>query len=73
MPTKKNKKDKDDRMIADYFKNLDKYQIEFGEKTILLWQCGGFYEIYSLKNEQTNQYLNPCLYHGRENMSASPA
>ena len=52
MPTKKNKKDKDDRMIASYFKNLDKYQNEFGEKTILLWQCGGFYEIYSLKNEK---------------------
>ena len=61
MPTNKNKKDKDDRMIASYFKNLDKYQNEFGEKTILLWQCGGFYEIYSLKNEKTNEYLNPCF------------
>ena len=59
--TKKNKKDKDDRMIANYFKNLDKYQTEFGEKTILLWQCGGFYEIYSLKNETTGEYINSNL------------
>ena len=60
MPTKKGK-DKDDRMIAEYFKYLTKYQNEFGNKTILLWQCGGFYEIYSLKNEETGEYLNPCF------------
>ena len=60
MPRKK-KEDKDERMIADYFKHLDKYQNEFGIKTILLWQCGGFYEIYSPKNEETDEYLKKTL------------
>ena len=49
MPRKKlkvNAKDKDNRMIANYFKELNKYYEKYGEKTILLWQCGGFYEIY---------------------------
>ena len=40
---------KDDRMIAEYFKYLEKYQKNLERKLLLLWQCGGFYEIYSLK------------------------
>jgi DNA mismatch repair protein MutS len=55
------KEDKDERMIADYFKYLKKYQLEFGMNTILLWQCGGFYEIYTPKNEVTGEYLNTCF------------
>jgi len=57
----KKKEDKDERMIADYFKYLKKYQLEFGTNTILLWQCGGFYEIYTPKNEVTGEYLNACF------------
>jgi len=57
----KKKEDKDERMIADYFKYLKKYQLEFGTNTILLWQCGGFYEIYTPKNEITGEYLNQCF------------
>ena len=53
------KKKKDDRMIADYFKYLEEYQNKFGEKTILLWQCGGFYEIYTLKDNTTGEYITP--------------
>jgi len=53
------KKKKDDRMIADYFKYLDEYQNKFGEKTILLWQCGGFYEIYTLQDINTGEYITP--------------
>jgi len=54
-------KKKDDRMVYNYFKYLDKYQNEYGPKTILLWHCGGFYEIYSLKNEETGEYINSCF------------
>ena len=46
-------------MIADYFKYLDEYQKKFGEKTILLWQCGGFYEIYTLQDINTGEYITP--------------
>ena len=41
-------------MLQNYFNTL-KFNInKFGEKTILLWQCGGFYEVYALKNEEKN-------------------
>lgn len=59
--SRKRKGDKDDRMIATYFKNLKKYQNEFGEKTLLLLQCGSFYEVYSMINDKTGKYLNPCF------------
>jgi DNA mismatch repair protein MutS len=61
MLNKKKTKQKDDRMVYSYFKHLTKYQNEYGPKTILLWQCGGFYEIYSLKNETTGEYIDPCF------------
>ena len=36
-------------MIAEYFNNLENYKKMYGRKTILLWQCGSFYEIYSMQ------------------------
>ena len=48
MPKLKKEK-KDDRMIADYFNNLENYIKKYGKRTILLWQCGSFYEIYCEK------------------------
>ena len=56
MPKNK-KKTNDDRMIDDYFKHLNNYQTRFGEKTLLLWQCGSFYEVYTMLDEN-NEYLN---------------
>tara|TARA_B100000795_G_scaffold267547_2_gene252596 strand:+ start:635 stop:3634 length:3000 start_codon:yes stop_codon:yes gene_type:complete len=37
-------------MIKNYFNNLRKYEKIYGDKTILLWQCGSFYEIYGFKD-----------------------
>lgn len=43
-------------MLQNYFDTL-KYNIsKFGKKTMVLWQCGGFYEVYALKNEKINDY-----------------
>ena len=47
---------KDDRMVAEYFRELNKYYEKYGEKTILLWQCGSFYEVYGIK-DQTGDML----------------
>jgi len=44
------------RMIDDYFDQLKKYYEKYGPKTILLWQCGAFYEIYTLKCPKTDNY-----------------
>ena len=43
-------------MIAQYFIELKKYYAKYGEKVLLLWQCGGFYEIYTLRNPNTNTF-----------------
>ena len=43
-------------MIKDYFENLKKYEKKYGEKTILLWQCGSFYEVYGLKDK--NEFIS---------------
>jgi len=42
-------------MINEYFHNLQRYEKIYGENTILLWQCGSFYEIYGLKDQ------NDCI------------
>ena len=54
----KKKEEKDDRMIAEYFNNLENYKKMYGRKTILLWQCGSFYEIYSMQNPETKEHLS---------------
>lgn len=54
---KQEKKVKDDRMIADYFRELKKYYEKYGEATILLWQCGSFYEVYAVEHPETKERL----------------
>ena len=41
-------------MMKSYFDNLKEYEKRYGKKTILLWQCGSFYEIYGLKDKNGN-------------------
>ncbi len=53
----KTKEKKDDRMIAEYFKHLNIYEQKYGPRTILLWQCGSFYEIYSTQDPNTKEFL----------------
>ena len=57
MPKSKKVGKKDDRMIADYFKHLTNYINKYGKKTILLWQCGSFYEVYSTQDPNTKEFL----------------
>ena len=47
----------DTRMIAQYFKEMIKYVEKYGKKTILLWQSGSFYEIYTIKDPDTDEFL----------------
>ena len=50
------KKEQQAPMLRNYFNTLDYNINKFGEKTILLWQCGGFYEVYALKNEDKKDF-----------------
>ena len=43
-------------MIKQYFEEDSKYTKKYGDKCILLWQCGSFFEVYSLK--KNNKFIN---------------
>ena len=40
-------------MIESYFYKLRELEKVYGEKIILLWQCGDFMEVYGYKNPDT--------------------
>ena len=46
----------EDSILIDYFKYTKIYQSKYGENTIVFMQVGAFFEVYSLKNPQNNQY-----------------
>ena len=33
-------------MIQNYFEIEEKYENKYGKKTVVLYKCGGFFEIY---------------------------
>jgi len=41
-------------LIKEYFELTKKYQDDYGENTILLMQCGAFFEVYGNYNKDTN-------------------
>jgi len=45
-------------LIKDYFELTKKYIFEYGEKTILLMQVGAFYEVYGIRNKNTDKICN---------------
>jgi len=42
-------------LVKDYLEKTIQYQNEYGEKTVLLMQVGSFFEIYALKNSETEE------------------
>ena len=42
-------------MLNEYFELQEKYEKMYGEKTIVLIQCGSFYEIYGDKNNDISK------------------
>ena len=41
-------------LIRDYFEKTEKYKLEYGEKTIIVMQVGGFFEIYGTRDDNKN-------------------
>ena len=41
-------------MINEYYDTLKTYINKYGDKTILFWQCGDFYEVYGRESEPEN-------------------
>ena len=52
----RNKKvDTDTGMYPEYFQHTKQYKMQYGEKTIVLMQVGAFFEIYGVKNPNTDE------------------
>ena len=49
-------------LIKDYFDLTKKYIFEYGEKMILLMQVGAFYEVYGIRNKNTEQIRNSQIH-----------
>jgi DNA mismatch repair protein MutS len=43
-------------IVQEYLELTKKYKLEYGEKTIVLYQVGTFYEVYALLNEDGTYY-----------------
>jgi DNA mismatch repair protein MutS len=41
----------------DYFNTLDKYIEKYGEDTVVFMQVGGFFELYGINNNKTQQFI----------------
>uniref|UniRef100_A0A6C0DPQ2 DNA mismatch repair proteins mutS family domain-containing protein n=1 Tax=viral metagenome TaxID=1070528 RepID=A0A6C0DPQ2_9ZZZZ len=44
-------------IMDDYLKITKEYEEKYGENTILMMQVGAFYEVYGLKNIETNEII----------------
>ena len=47
-------------MIRKYFEKVKEHTKAYGEKTIVLWECGSFYEVYGLK-DKTGTIITPAI------------
>ena len=43
-------------IVKDYLGYTQKWKKEYGEKTIVLMQCGSFFEVYAAKNKEGQFY-----------------
>ena len=41
-------------IVDDYINETNKYKLSHGDKTVVLMQCGSFFEIYGLKDKHGN-------------------
>ena len=48
-------------MIEEYFEKVVQHTKEFGEKTIVLWECGSFFEVYGLRDPKTGVITPPAI------------
>ena len=44
-------------MLKQYFQLRDEYREKYGEKTILLFQVGAFYEVYTQVDAKTKEIV----------------
>lgn len=52
----KNEEYEDMNMITEYFERTDEYIKKYGPNTLLLMQCGTFYEVYAYSEPNNSEY-----------------
>ena len=62
MPLKKNKSKGNAVMINEYYDTLNQLMEKYGQRTILFWQCGDFYEVYAKEQNPQNllEFVKIC-------------
>jgi DNA mismatch repair protein MutS len=50
--------DDEDKLHLDYLKYTKEYDEKYGKNSIVLIQCGNFFEVYSVVSHETGEYLN---------------
>ena len=48
-------------MIREYFEKVAEHTKNYGEKTIVLWECGSFFEVYGLRDPDTGDISPPAI------------
>ena len=48
-------------MVREYLEKLEQHTKIYGEKTVVLWECGKFYEVYGLKQRETDEIVTPAI------------
>ena len=48
-------------MIRKYFQKVDEHTKTYGEKTIVLWECGSFFEVYGIRDGKTKNIITPQI------------
>ena len=48
-------------MIREYFEKVDQHTKDYGEKTIVLWECGSFFEVYGLRDPKSGVITPPAI------------
>ena len=59
-------------MLKQYFLVRDEYREKYGEKTILLFQVGAFYEVYTQVDAKTKEIVRKRLKKKRKMKGIRP-
>lgn len=61
MPPRKKAENIEESMYAHYMKVLEESIHKYGEKTLVFYQCGSFFELYNFKDKETNKNRYPIV------------
>lgn len=58
MSKTKKSADSEEKLHLDYLKYTKEHEEKYGKKSMVLLQCGSFFEVYGIMSNETGEYLN---------------